>query len=342
LFVGALPINPGPSARQRTIQGRQVTDRLAPAGATPAGRITVHDYSRRIAAALAAVRTAERARGAARGRAIATTRALLAFVMIVVQAGPGDPPVTVRATARDIRADLAVGRLPAAAARLSALESALAAPAAQPAAPDARQLNRLDDILRNPPFTQLDTLWSIIGRWLAQTPLGAVWRSFVGFLQGLVNGSGAPIGNALPYVAALIVAAIAVYVVLRLRHPFVPHVLDAEGDDALLGGGTVRVDAAGARARAASLAAAGEYREAARYVFLGTLLSLDEAGRLRIDEATGNRDVLRQARAMPRLAEALAPVVRLFDLFWFGHAPVTRDEYEQYRQLNDRVLEVAR
>jgi len=315
---------------------------VAPAGAPPAGRITVHDYGRRIAAALTAVRTAARARGAARGRAIATAQALLTPVVIVVQAGPGDPPVTVRATARDIRADLAVGRLPAAAARLSALESALAAPAAQPAAPDARQLNRLDDILRNPPFTQPDTLWSIIGRWLAQTPLGAVWRSFVGFLQGLVNGSGAPIGNALPYVAALIVAAIAVYVVLRLRHPFVPHVLDAEGDDALLGGGTVRVDAAGARARAGSLAAAGEYREAARYVFLGTLLSLDEAGRLRIDEATGNRDVLRQARAMPRLAEALAPVVRLFDLFWFGHAPVTRDEYEQYRQLNDRVLEVAR
>jgi len=262
--------------------------------------------------------------------------------VIVVQAAPTATPVTVSADARDARADLTAGRLPAAAARLSALESALAAPSAQPAAPDARQLNRLDDILRNPPFTQPDTLWSIIGRWLAQTPLGAVWQSFVRFLQGLANGSGTPIGNVLPYVAGLVVAAIAVYVVLQLRHPFVPHVRDIAGDDALLGGGAVRVDAAGARVRAAALAAAGEYREAARYVFLGTLLSLDEAGRLRIDEATGNRDVLRQARAMPRLAEALAPVVRLFDLFWFGHAPVTRDEYEQYRQLNDRVLEVAK
>ncbi len=302
----------------------------------------LHDYSRRIASALAAVRTAEHARGAARGRAIATAQGLLAPAVIVIQAGVSAPPVTVEADVRDVRADLAAGRLASAAARLSALEAALAAPSAQPVAPDARQLKRLDDILRNPPFTQPDTLGSIIGRWLAQTPLGTVWRAIVRFLQGLANGSSTPVGNALPYIAGLIVAAIVVYVVLRLRHPFVPHVRDAEGDDALLGGGAVRVDAAGARARAASLAAAGEYREAARYVFLGTLLSLDEAGRLRIDEATGNRDVLRQARAMPRLAEALAPVVRLFDLFWFGHAPVTRDEYEQYRQLNDRVLEAAR
>jgi hypothetical protein len=88
--------------------------------------------------------------------------------------------------------------------------------------------------------------------------------------------------------------------------------------------------------------AAGEYREAARYVFLSTLLALDEAGRLRIDVTMGNRDVLRQARAVPYLAEALTPVVRRFELFWFGHTPVTRQDYERYRALYERALEVAR
>src|SRR5204862_7291349 len=103
-----------------------------------------------------------------------------------------------------------------------------------------------------------------------------------------------------------------------------------------------RLAGAAALARAAALAAAGNYREAARYLFLSTLLVLDEAGRLRIDVTTGNRDVLREARAVPHLAAALTPVVRGFELFWFGHAPVTRQDYERYRALNERAQEVAR
>jgi Domain of unknown function (DUF4129) len=154
----------------------------------------------------------------------------------------------------------------------------------------------------------------------------------------LLGSAAEPVARALPIVAGLIVAAVLVFAAHRSFGTFVPQAALADEDRER----GRRLDAAGARAHAAALAAAGDYRGAARYVFLSTLLALDEAGRLRIDVTTGNRDVLRQARAVPHLAAALTPVVRGFELFWFGHAPVTRQDYERYRALNERALEVAR
>jgi Domain of unknown function (DUF4129) len=295
------------------------------------------DYAGRISAALAAVRDAQRHSGATRAHKLAAARALLP-PRVSVQIGG----VRVHAGLDVVRGDLATGHLARAAARLAALRTALDAPAARLSAPNQHNLAALDGILSRPPFVSPPDFWTALGEFLQRlvlrSPLGAVINAIGRLLHSLLGSAAGPVATVLPIVAGLIVAAVLVFAAHRSFGTFVPHAALADQDREQ----GRRLDAAGAQARAAALAAAGKYREAARYVFLSTLLALDEAGRLRIDVTTGNRDVLRQARAVPHLAAALTPVVRGFELFWFGHAPVTRQDYERYRALNERALEVAR
>src|SRR5579883_1929203 len=203
-----------------------------------------------------------------------------------------------------VRADLASGRLGAAEQRLVALRAALQAPSSRAAPADAQREKSLDDILAAPPFVQPFSIGQFIGDLLR--------RLFDALFGHLAGASDTPI---VAVIAGLICAAVLIFIASRLLGSFAP------------------------RARAAG-AAEGNYREAARYQYVSTLLALDEAGRLRIDRSTANRDVLRQARSVPRLAEALGPVVRGFDLIWFGHLTLTADEYERYRRLNERALEI--
>ncbi len=307
----------------------------------PTADTTISRYARLLSRAHDDALVAQRMTGVARSTAIDRALADLPPTL-TVHVGGHDTPVDLSA----IRDDLAASRrdprrLDDAVARLTALRAALDAPAVRTMAPDARQLHRLDDILRRPPFVSPPNPWTSFLDWLdgliANSPLGPILDAIGRFLSGLfAGGSGRTANWVILIVAGAIVAGALVFAGNRILRPFVPQA--AGPDDDLDAAGLTRIDAAGARARAAALATAGQYREAVRYRYLATLLTLDEAGRLRIDEATGNRDILRQARATPRLAEALTPVVRLFDLFLFGHVPVTRDDYEQYRQLNERAL----
>jgi len=307
----------------------------------PTAETTIGGYARLISRALVDALTARRTTGAARSTAIDLTLADVPRTLTVRVEGH-DTPVDLAA----IRDDLTAARhdprrLDDAITRLASLREALDAPSARATAPDARQLHRLDDILQRPPFVASPNPWTSFLDWLdgliANSPLGSILVAIGRFLNGLFAGGSGRVANwVILIVAGVIVAGALVFAGNRILRPFVPQA--ALPDDDLDAAGLTRVDAAGARARAAALATAGQYREAVRYRYLATLLTLDEAGRLRIDEATGNRDILRQARATPRLAEALTPVVRLFDLFLFGHVPVTRDDYEQYRELNERAL----
>ncbi len=306
---------------------------LVPAGQANAA-ISPAAYARRLDAALALLHAAEHATLAVRTRDVARVRALLPNTLDVRLGA-----TVVRADLSAVRADLTQGRLATAAARLSALRAALAAPPTRLARPDPGREKRLDQILSQPPFTVQPSIWSTIGAFIQRllSPIQAVLDALNRLLQSVFGSAAGPIETGIPIVAGLIVAAALIFAANRSFGNLVPQ---AEiGEEEIAAGR--RLDAAGARARAAALATSGDYREAARYTFLSTLLALDEAGRLRIDTATGNRDVLRQARAVPRLAETLTPVVRGFELFWFGHVPVTSEDYERYRRLNERVLEVV-
>jgi len=98
--------------------------------------------------------------------------------------------------------------------------------------------------------------------------------------------------------------------------------------------------------RADELAATSEtvrdYRAAVRYLYLSSLLMLDERGMIRYDRTLTNREHLQQIADQPQLHELLRPVVSTFDRVWYGFAPLNEIRYQEFRQNVERLRELAR
>jgi hypothetical protein len=124
-----------------------------------------------------------------------------------------------------------------------------------------------------------------------------------------------------------------------LRHAWRPWVSARRQRKEALPTDAAEYSIAGARARATALAEAGNYRQAMRYLYLATLLWLDEQRVLRYDPALTNREYLR--RVDVPLSEALLPVVDLFDRVWYGVLPLDRRGYAAYVKQVARVREIG-
>lgn len=85
-----------------------------------------------------------------------------------------------------------------------------------------------------------------------------------------------------------------------------------------------------------------DYRAAVRYLYLSSLLLLDERGLIRYDRTLTNREHLQQITDKPQLLELLRPVVGTFDHVWYGFAPLDERLYEEYRHNVERLRELAR
>jgi hypothetical protein len=85
-----------------------------------------------------------------------------------------------------------------------------------------------------------------------------------------------------------------------------------------------------------------DYRAAVRYLYLSSLLLLDERGLIRYDRTLTNREHLQQIADRPQLLELLRPVVGTFDRVWYGFAPLDERLYEEYRHNVERLRELAR
>jgi hypothetical protein len=83
--------------------------------------------------------------------------------------------------------------------------------------------------------------------------------------------------------------------------------------------------------RAQTLSSAGDYRTAVRYLYLSTLLMMEERGLFRYDRAKTNREYLRSVRERPELATTLQDVVDVFDRVWYGFQPLSQAEYAHYQ-----------
>ncbi len=83
---------------------------------------------------------------------------------------------------------------------------------------------------------------------------------------------------------------------------------------------------------AANLAANRDYRSAIRYLYLSSLLLLDERGLLHYDSTLTNREHLRQIHERKQLHDLLRGIVNVFEDVWYGYAPVDEKFYQQYLQ----------
>ncbi len=99
--------------------------------------------------------------------------------------------------------------------------------------------------------------------------------------------------------------------------------------------------AADARELAQTSEQVQDYRNAVRYLYLSSLLTLDEQGLIHFDRTLTNREHLQQIANQPRLLEMLRPVVNTFDNVWYGFAVLDEVRYEEFRRNVDRLRELA-
>ena len=97
---------------------------------------------------------------------------------------------------------------------------------------------------------------------------------------------------------------------------------DGDGDGTLTSKGALQ--------RAQTLSGQGDYRNAVRYLYLSSLLILDEQGLLRYDRSRTNREYLRSVSSKPALANPLRDVIDVFDRVWYGYESVDEKTYQSY------------
>jgi Na+-transporting methylmalonyl-CoA/oxaloacetate decarboxylase gamma subunit len=217
-------------------------------------------------------------------------------------------------------------------ARLGAILDALGQPRTEHD-PDA--LRKLDAIYEAPPFKsrEVPSAWTRFWR--------SVGNAILRFLEALFGNLPAPpvpagpgtsfagvtpVGWALLVAGLLLVIGILVYAIRGVRRSVVAEARaweEAAEEETLT---TVE-----AIDRAQADAQAGNYRGAARHLYLSSLLWLEERGLLRYDRSRTNREYLQQLRGK-RVHDSLAPVVETFERVWYGHRPFDADSFREYER----------
>ncbi len=209
--------------------------------------------------------------------------------------------------------------------RLAALQLALAQPLATVKDADILLLR---DILSRPPFQQ-----TVADVWYAE-----IVRAILKFIDRLFSNTARGVfelRDVFVLVGVIVVIAVLIYFVRNLRRNLVaeeelPPPLHA--DDART--------PAEAFDNAQRFLNAGDYRSAVRQLYLATLLLLDQRGRIKYDPTLTNREYLRQASKDPRAVSALQPIVETFDRTWYGFEPISRQEFDEYKQRVEQVREL--
>lgn len=188
----------------------------------------------------------------------------------------------------------------------------------------------------------LQRLQSVLARAEFQTepaepsPVQTWWESLLDRLDRWLvrlfpDSADSQLGSALSWVLNIAgVVALAALLAYALRELLAnlaaeAHVRAGDGDV----GEVLTADSAFQRAQ--QLAEVRDYRTAVRYLYLSTLLALDERGVLRYDRTKTNREYLRAVSGQPALAATLREVIDVFDRVWYGYQPVDAATYARYQ-----------
>jgi hypothetical protein len=217
--------------------------------------------------------------------------------------------------------------------------------------PDLARLNELLTTLLTARHTwpqakhtssDLEALESVLARpefqWRPEQPslLAELWRRFWEFFWRQIapllpdNGLITLDLDVLRYVLIGLSSVLLLLVILFiLRELLVDLVTEAKvAPDSQSGDEILTADTAFKRAQ--TLSSAGDYRTAVRYLYLSSLLVLDERGLLRYDRAQTNREYLRSVAHLPSLATILREVIEVFDRVWYGYQSLDETTYAQY------------
>jgi hypothetical protein len=218
--------------------------------------------------------------------------------------------------------------------RLGALLDALAQP--ESAVPDDAQ-QRLDDVLNNPPFASDSE--AADGDWV---------QAFFDWLSDTLDRILSPVGEAgsaagpliqwiLIAICVLLLGGVLVYLLLHMRRSLTREAQAAPESDF-----EAQLTATSALQQATSLARDGDYRTAVRYLYLSSLLWLDERELLRYDRALTNREYVASLASNPDLQARLVPIVETFDRVWYGHTTLDADSFQAYQQRVEELRNAPR
>lgn len=84
-----------------------------------------------------------------------------------------------------------------------------------------------------------------------------------------------------------------------------------------------------------------DYRTAIRYLYLASLLMLDEHDVIHYDSSLTNREHLRHVKDKPQIYDVLRQVINAFEEVWYGYLPVNEDYYQRFRQQVDELRRMA-
>ena len=187
-----------------------------------------------------------------------------------------------------------------------------------------QDIDPLNEILARPEFQWGQSRPVEMPKWL-----GDLLEGFYNFIERIAFGvrNVSYYGRVPLIVAAALLFVFSLFYISRnLSRNLVREAqLAAEGGD---GEGTLT--SKGALQRAQTLSGQGDYRNAVRYLYLSSLLILDEQGLLRYDRSRTNREYLRSVSSKPALANPLRDVIDVFDRVWYGYESVDEKTYQSY------------
>jgi hypothetical protein len=214
--------------------------------------------------------------------------------------------------------------MPMIASRLGAMLDALAQPVAT--VPDDAT-ERLQEMLNNPPFARPDDG--------GNTLIGRFFEWLLRQIARLLGSGNGDVGTVPANIFGWLVAAASVVLLVGALVYLLSGVRGSVTSDAYLNGtadAEANLTASAAFQQASTLAHGGDYRTAMRYLYLSSLLWLDERDLLRYDRALTNREYLERLHNDPELRSHLAPIVDTFDRVWYGYDTLDSEGFAAYRQ----------
>lgn len=170
----------------------------------------------------------------------------------------------------------------------------------------------------NPAAEWIQRILAEINRWLNEI-LGVTFD---------IAGS-----DAVSFIMALLLVVVFVFVFRTLFSDFLNEAqLKESGEEEPL-------TSEAALAKAQQLSRGGDYRAAVRYLYLSTLLILDERGVMRYDRSKTNREYLRSVANSPELSKPLGEVIEVFDNVWYGIHALDEETFNHYSKRVEELKE---